>query len=59
MKELLKSKGIKRTIASILAAAALAARYIPTLAPYVDTLNTLAGVLGALGVAHAGISAIE
>ena len=51
-----KSQGIKRTLASILAAAATIAGYVPALAPYQAPLAAIAGILGGLGVVHAAAS---
>lgn len=51
-----KSQGVKRTLASLFAFAAMASSYIPALAPYQVILAQIAGTLGAVGVAHAAIA---
>ena len=50
-----KSQGVKRTLASIIAAAAVLAGQIPALAAYQAPLATIAGILGAVGVVHAAV----
>lgn len=51
-----KSQGIKRTLASILAFAAMACSYVPALQPYQEILVQAAGWLGAVGVVHAAVA---
>ena len=53
MEIITKSQGIKRTLASILAAASALATTVPALEPYAPVLTWLAGIFGAVGVAHA------
>jgi hypothetical protein len=48
-----KSKGLKRNLASVLAAFAAVAQFVPALAPYNELLINLAGFFGVAGVAHA------
>lgn len=54
-----ESKGIKRTLASIFAFAATIAPTIPAIAPYAELIQTIAGVLGGAGVAHAGLATLK
>lgn len=49
----MKSKGIKRNIASLLAAAAALMAFVPALAPYQEMVINLAGLLGGAGLLHA------
>lgn len=51
--DIFQSKGVKRTLASALATAALVSMYIPALAPYTPILVKAAGALGAVGIGHA------
>lgn len=53
-----ESKGIKRTLASIFAFIAAIAPTIPPLAPYAQTATVIAGILGGVGVLHAGASKV-
>jgi hypothetical protein len=50
-----ESKGIKRTLASVLAVVAAASPFIPPLMPFQHVLVELAGALGAVGLSHAAI----
>lgn len=56
MLSIFKSKGIKRSLASALAFAAMVAPSIPAVAPYAELLSQLAGILGGAGLLHAGVS---
>ncbi len=56
MFSIFESKGIKRTLASIFAVAAVAADAVPVLQPYKELLLYLGGLFGAVGVAHAAVS---
>lgn len=53
LKKLPQSEGVKRTLASLLAVAAVAAAYFPALLPYRELLISLAGIMGGFGSAHA------
>lgn len=53
---LFESKGLKRTVASLLAVAACAADAVPVLTPYKELLLYLGGLFGAVGVGHAIIA---
>ena len=55
-----ESKGIKRTLSSVFAFAAVLAPTIPIAAPYAEALTLLAGWFGAAGLVSAGVNkAIE
>lgn len=54
-----ESKGIKRTIASFLITVATIAPAIPFLAPYTELISTTAGILGGVGVGHAGVAVVR
>lgn len=56
MFDIFDSKGIKRTIASVFAFAAMLAPTIPVIAPYAEALTLLAGWFGFAGVTHAAVS---
>ena len=49
----MKSKGLKRNIASLLAVIASVASVIPALAPYQEPILWLAGFFGGTGLLHA------
>lgn len=51
-----ESKGIKRTLASILAVVAAAAPFVPPLMPFQHILVEVAGALGAVGLGHAALA---
>jgi hypothetical protein len=53
-----ESKGIKRTLASILAVVAAASPFIPVLMPFQPVLVELAGALGAVGLGHAALKKV-
>lgn len=53
-----ESKGLKRTLASFFAFAAVLAPTIPIIAPYAEAIQLIAGWLGAAGLVHAGVSKI-
>lgn len=48
-----ESKGLKRTLASFFAFAAVLAPTIPIIAPYAEALQLLAGWIGGAGIIHA------
>lgn len=50
-----ESKGLKRTLASILAVAAAVSPFVPPLMPFQHLFVELAGALGAVGLGHAAI----
>jgi hypothetical protein len=52
------SKGIKRTLASVLAVAAAVSPFIPPLMPFQHLFVELAGALGAVGLGHAAIKKV-
>jgi hypothetical protein len=52
------SKGIKRTLASVLAVAAAVAPFVPPLMPFQHLFVELAGALGAVGLGHAAIKKV-
>ena len=52
------SKGIKRTLASILAVVAAASPFIPPLMPFQHLFVELAGALGAVGLGHAALKKV-
>lgn len=56
---MLESKGTKRTLASLFAVLAAIAPGVSILAPYAEILVQVAGALGGLGVAHAGVKKIK
>lgn len=56
---LLQSNGYKRGLAAALAAAAAVAPYFPVVASYQEMLTKIAGILGAVGLLHAGVSAAK
>ena len=56
VKLLLRSVGMKRNIASLLAALLVVAPSIPVLAPYVSVIQYLAGLFGVTGLAMAAIN---
>jgi hypothetical protein len=56
MFDIFESKGIKRTLASVFAFAAMIAPTIPVIAPYAEAIQLVAGWFGFAGVAHAAIS---
>jgi hypothetical protein len=49
----MKSKGLKRNIASLLAALAAASSMIPALAPFQQYIAWAAGLFGSTGLLHA------
>jgi hypothetical protein len=49
-----KSAGVKRNIASILSAVVGVASSVPQAAPAIAVLQTVAGLFGITGIAHAG-----
>jgi putative copper export protein len=53
--DIFKSKGLKRTLASILAVTVPVMQVIPVLAPYAETVTILAGIFGLAGVTHAAV----
>lgn len=58
MFDIFDSKGIKRTLASVFAFAAMVAPTIPVIAPYAEALQLIAGWFGVAGVAHAAASKV-
>lgn len=50
-----ESRGVKRTLASIFAVAAVSADFIPAVAPFKELLLYLAGACGAAGITNAVI----
>lgn len=50
---LLKSKGLKRNLASLIAAVAAVSQFVPALQPFQEMLISIAGLLGGVGIAHA------
>ena len=56
VKLLLRSVGMKRNIASLLAALLVVAPSIPVLVPYLSVIQYLAGLFGATGLAMAAIN---
>lgn len=56
---LLESKGIKRTLASVFAVLAAAAPAVAFLEPHVALLSKLAALFGGVGIAHAGVKKIK
>lgn len=54
-----ESKGIKRSLASILAVVAAASPFIPVLAPFQHLIVEVAGALGAVGLSHAAIAKLK
>ena len=53
---MLESKGHKRTIASVLAVAAIIAPQVSFLAPFAEMISQIAAVFGFTGVGHAAAS---
>lgn len=54
-----ESKGLKRSLASILAVLAAAAPFIPPLAPFQHVIVEIAGALGAVGLSHAALAKLK
>lgn len=54
-----ESKGLKRTLASVLAVVAAVAPFVPPLMPFQHLLVELAGALGAVGLGHAALSRLK
>lgn len=55
--DIFKSKGVKRTLASLFAGLAIVLPMIPGGAAYAELASQIAGVLGIAGVAHAAFAA--
>jgi hypothetical protein len=53
-----ESKGLKRSLASVVAVLAAAAPFIPPLMPFQHLLVEVAGALGAAGLGHAAIAKV-
>lgn len=49
----MKSKGLKRNLASLFAFISAGMLAVPALAPYAEAVGIVAGVLGGLGLLHA------
>lgn len=56
VKLLLRSVGMKRNIASLLAALLVVAPSIPVLVPYLSVIQYLAGLFGAVGLGMAAVN---
>ena len=56
MNAIFASKGLKRTLASIFAAAVPIFQVVPALAPYAQTVTWIAGLLGLVGVGQAAVA---
>lgn len=52
---MLESKGTKRTLSAVFAILAVAADFIPVVAPFKEILIQVAGVLGVAGIGHAAV----
>lgn len=53
-----ESKGLKRSLASIVAVIAAASPFIPPLMPFQHLLVEVAGALGAVGLGHAAMTKV-
>lgn len=53
---MLESKGTKRTLSAVFAILAVAADFIPVVAPFKEILIQVAGVLGVAGIGHAALA---
>lgn len=53
-----ESKGLKRSLASIVAVLAAASPLIPPLMPFQQILIEVAGALGAVGLGHAAMTKV-
>lgn len=51
-----ESKGLKRSLASVVAVLAAAAPFVPPLMPFQHLLVEIAGALGAVGLSHAAFT---
>lgn len=54
-----ESKGTKRTLSAVFAVLAVAADFIPVVAPFKEILLQVAGVLGVAGLGHAAVARIK
>jgi hypothetical protein len=52
---MLESKGTKRTLSAVFAILAVAAEFIPVVAPFKEIFIQIAGVMGVAGIGHAAV----